>query len=123
MLFKSTDSGMSWERISDDLTRNDKSTMGPSGGPITKDNTAVEYYGTIFAALESPQTPGVYWTGSDDGLVHYSRDGGESWTNVTPPDLPEWTMINSIEAHPFEEGGLYVAATGYRSGQRPAHAS
>jgi photosystem II stability/assembly factor-like uncharacterized protein len=114
VLFKTTDGGMSWEQISGDLTRNDKSTMGSSGGPITKDNTAVEYYGTIFAAIESPHQAGVFWTGSDDGLIHYSRDGGETWTNVTPPDLPEWTMINSIDAHPFEEGGLYVAGTGYK---------
>jgi photosystem II stability/assembly factor-like uncharacterized protein len=114
MLFVSRDQGDSWEALSPDLTRNDKSTMGPSGGPITKDNTAVEYYGTIFAALESPHQPGVFWTGSDDGLVHVSRDGGASWQNVTPPGMPAWTMINSIEAHPFEEGGLYVAATGYK---------
>ncbi len=114
VLFRSLDEGYSWEQISPDLTRNDKSTMGPSGGPITKDNTAVEYYGTIFAALESPHQEGVFWTGSDDGLIHVSRDSGESWDNVTPPDLPEWTMINSIDAHPFEEGGLYVAATGYK---------
>ena len=114
VLFRSTDEGASWEQLSPDLTRNDKSTMGPSGGPITKDNTAVEYYGTIFAAIESPHQPGVFWTGSDDGLLHLSRDAGETWQNVTPPDLPEWTMINSIEAHPFETGGLYVAATGYK---------
>ena len=114
VLFRSSDEGRSWEQISPDLTRNDKSTMGPSGGPITKDNTAVEYYGTIFAALESPHEAGVFWAGSDDGLVHVSRDGGANWTDVTPPDLPEWTMINSIEAHPFEQGGLYVAATGYK---------
>jgi photosystem II stability/assembly factor-like uncharacterized protein len=114
VLFKTTDEGYHWEAISPDLTRNDKSTQGPSGGPITKDNTAVEYYGTIFAALESPHQPGVFWTGSDDGLIHVSRDGGENWADVTPADLPEWTMINSIEAHPFEEGGLYVAATGYK---------
>ena len=114
MLFRSRDEGDSWEQISPDLTRNDKTTMGPSGGPITKDNTAVEYYGTIFAAIESPHQAGVFWTGSDDGLIHLSRDGGANWTNVTPPDLPAWTMINSIDAHPFEEGGLYVAATGYK---------
>ena len=75
----------SWKAISPDLTRNDKSKQGPSGGPITKDNTSVEYYGTIFAVAESPLEPGVIWTGSDDGLVHVSRDGGKNWTNVTPP--------------------------------------
>lgn len=114
--FKTTDEGQSWEQISPDLTRDDKTTMGSSGGPITKDNTSIEYYGTIFAALESPHEPGVLWAGTDDGLVHVSRNGGTEWKNVTPPSriLPEWTMINSMEAHPTEPGGLYLAATGYK---------
>ncbi|MEM7354162.1 MAG: glycosyl hydrolase, partial [Acidobacteriota bacterium] len=114
VLFKSLDEGASWQAISGDLTRDDKSKMGPSGGPITKDNTSVEYYGTIFAALESPQTPGLLWAGSDDGLLHLSRDGGDKWENITPKDLPEWSQINSIEAHPSEPGGLYLAATRYK---------
>ncbi len=114
VLFVSEDEGASWRPISPDLTRDDKSKMASSGGPITKDNTSVEYYGTIFAALESPHEAGVLWAGSDDGRLHLSRNGGESWKEVTPPELPEWTMINSIEAHPFEPGGLYVAATGYK---------
>lgn len=114
VLFRSRDGGASWEAVSTDLTRNDKSKMGPSGGPITKDNTSVEYYGTIFAALESPHEPGVLWTGSDDGLVHLSRDGGKTWANVTPKASPEWIMVNSLEASPFEKGGLYVAATMYK---------
>ncbi len=114
VLFRSRDEGQSWEAISPDLTRDDKTKQGPSGGPITKDNTSVEYYGTIFAALESPHEPGVLWAGSDDGLIHLSRDGGATWTNVTPPDLPEWTQINSLEAHPFERGGLYFAGTRYK---------
>ncbi|MCR9200175.1 MAG: hypothetical protein NXI04_16190 [Planctomycetaceae bacterium] len=114
MLFKSTDEGQSWTAISPDLTRNDPSKLGASGGPITKDNTSVEYYCTIFSALESPHEAGVLWAGSDDGLIHVSRDGGKTWNNVTPPDLPEWTQINSIEAHPFEKGGLYVAGTRYK---------
>src|SRR6185436_13175582 len=80
-LFRSTNGGSSWERISDDLTRNDKTKMGPSGGPITKDNTSVEYYGTIFAVAESALERGVLWTGSDDGLLHLSRDSGKTWTN------------------------------------------
>ncbi len=113
-LFVSDNEGESWKRISDDLTRNDATKLGPSGGPITKDNTCVEYYCTIFSALESPHEAGVLWTGSDDGLIHLSRDGGKKWTNVTPPDLPEWSQINSIEAHPSEKGGLYVAATRYK---------
>ncbi len=115
VLFRSTNNGASWEIISPDLTRNDKSKLGPSGGPITKDNTSVEYYGTIFTALESPHEPGVYWTGSDDGLIHLSQDGGKNWKNVTPKNMPQWIQVNSIEAHPFEKGGLYVAATMYKS--------
>lgn len=115
VLFKTTDGGNSWSAISEDLTRNLKEKQGPSGGPITKDNTSVEYYGTIFAIAESKQQAGVLWTGSDDGLVHVSRDGGLSWAEVTPKGLPEEVQINSIEAHPFEAGGLYVAATAYKS--------
>ena len=95
--------GHSWQAISPDLTRDDKSRMGPSGGPITKDNTSVEYYGTIFALAQSRTDENVIWAGSDDGLVHVTRDGGENWTNVTPRGLPEWTMVNSLDAHPFEE--------------------
>ncbi len=113
-LFKSTNEGQTWVPISPDLTLDDKAKQKPSGGPITKDNTTVEYYCTIFAALECPHEKGVLWCGSDDGLIHISRDGGKKWKNVTPPDLPKWTMINSIEAHPTIQGGLYVAGTRYR---------
>lgn len=114
VLFKTTDEGQSWTAISPDLTRNDKSKLGPSGGPITKDNTTVEYYCTIFAVAESTHEPGVIWTGSDDGLVQITRDGGQKWENVTPADLPEWAQINSIEIDPFEKGGAYIAATRYK---------
>ena len=115
-LHVSTNEGQSWELISPDLTRNDPSKLGPSGGPITKDNTAVEYYCTIFAACESPYEQDLLWTGSDDGLIHISRDGGQNWNNVTPPDMPTWAMINSIDPHPFIKGGAYVAATLYKTG-------
>ncbi|MFK8031300.1 MAG: WD40/YVTN/BNR-like repeat-containing protein [Gammaproteobacteria bacterium] len=115
VLFISDDMGDSWQAISPDLTRNDKSRMGPSGGPITKDNTSVEYYGTIFALAQSRTDEGVIWAGSDDGLVHVTRDGGENWENVTPRGLPEWTQVNMLEAHPFEEGGAYLTATSYKS--------
>lgn len=114
VLFKTTNEGQTWTAVSPDLTRNDKRKQGPSGGPITKDNTSVEYYCTIFAALESPHERGVLWSGSDDGLVHLSRDGGKNWKNVTPPTLPEWSQINSMEAHPTIKGGLYLAATRYK---------
>lgn len=115
-LHLSTDEGQSWKVISPDLTRNDKSKLGSSGGPITQDNTSVEYYCTIFAAVESYHEEGVIWTGSDDGLIHVTRDGGENWQNVTPPAMPEWMMINSVEIDPFNKGGLYVAGTKYKSG-------
>ncbi|UZO81982.1 glycosyl hydrolase [Aquimarina sp. ERC-38] len=108
--------GQSWKILSKDLTRNDPKTLKSSGGPITQDNTSVEYYGTIFAAAESPVKEGVLWTGSDDGLVHLSQDGGTSWTNVTPKGMPEWMMINSIEPSTFDAGTCYIAGTKYKTG-------
>ena len=108
--------GQSWEIISPDLTRNDPTTLGPSGGPITKDNTAVEYYGTIFSAVESAYEKDLIWAGSDDGLIHISRDGGDNWQNVTPTIIPKWLMINSIDVDPFVKGGAYVAGTLYKAG-------
>lgn len=114
-LFRSTNEGQSWQQISPDLTRNDKTKQGSSGGPITQDNTSVEYYSTIFAALESHHEKGVLWTGSDDGLIHISKDNGATWKNVTPKGLPDWTQINSIEIDPFNKGGLYIAGTRYKS--------
>ncbi len=108
--------GQSWEVISPDLTRNDPKTLGSSGGPITKDNTGVEYYGTIFAVAESPAEKNLIWTGSDDGLVHVTRDGGKNWENVTPKKMPEWMMINSIEVNPFKKGSVYIVGTKYKSG-------
>ena len=115
MLFKSTDGGQSWTAISPDLTRNDKSRQGSSGGPITKDNTSVEYYSTIFSVAESPLAAGTIWAGTDDGLVQVTRDGGKTWTNVTPKGLPEWAQINQIEASPYDKAGAYLAATRYKS--------
>ncbi|WP_306642358.1 VPS10 domain-containing protein [Sanyastnella coralliicola] len=115
-LHVSRDGGGSWEIISPDLSRNDSIKLISSGGPITKDNTGVEYYATIFAAGESPYQKDLLWCGSDDGLIHVSQDGGANWKNVTPKKLPEWTMINSIEFDPFNKGGLFVAATRYKMG-------
>ena len=108
--------GQSFEVISPDLTRNDPKTLGASGGPITKDNTGVEYYGTIFAATESQFEEDLIWTGSDDGLVHITTDGGKNWTNVTPKKMPEWMMINCIEVDPFTAGGAYIIGTRYKLG-------
>jgi photosystem II stability/assembly factor-like uncharacterized protein len=117
VLFKSTDEGQSWEAISKDLTRDDKTRQGSSGGPITKDNTSIEYYCTIFTVNESTITKGLIWVGSDDGLVNLTRDGGKSWSNVTPPKdiLPEWSQINAIEPSPHDPATAYVAATMYKS--------
>lgn len=115
-LHVSTDEGQSWKTISPDLTRDDKSKQKSSGGPITQDNTSVEYYCTIFAAVESISEAGTIWTGSDDGLVHITQDNGVNWQNVTPENLPEWAQINSMEADPFNAGGVYLAATRYKSG-------
>jgi photosystem II stability/assembly factor-like uncharacterized protein len=114
VLFTSTNQGQTWKAISPDLTRNDKSKQGPSGGPITKDNSAVEYYDTIFTVAESPAKKGVIWAGSDDGLVHVTQDGGAHWSNVTPKGIPEWIQINSIEASPFDPAVAYFAATMYK---------
>lgn len=120
LLFKTANEGQTWTAISPDLTRNDKSKLGPSGGPITKDNTSVEYYSTIFALSESPVGKGVIWTGSDDGLVHVTRNGDAAkptWDNVTKnaPGLPEWAQINSIEASPHDDATAYFAATLYKA--------
>lgn len=114
MLFRSSDEGMSWEAISPDLTRQDATKLEPSGGPIAKDTTGAEHYCTIFAFVESQHEPGVFWVGSDDGLIHLSRDGGQTWDNVTPQGLPEWTLISMIEVSPHDAATAYVAATRYK---------
>ena len=114
VLFMSTNEGESWTIISPDLTKKDPATMGPSGGPITKDQTSVEYYATIFAMAESPVQKGVLWTGSDDGLIHVSRDGGKSWKNVTPRMLGQWTRISIIDPSPHDAGTAYVAANRFQ---------
>ena len=108
--------GQTWEVISPDLTRNEAEKLGPSGGPITKDNTAVEYYATIFAACESPYEEGLLWAASDDGMIHISKDSGENWNDVSPQNAPKHIMWNSVDPDPFVKGGLYVAGTLYKSG-------
>ena len=102
MLLGTRDEGHSWQVMSPDLTRNDKSKQGPVGGPLTKDNTAVEYYDTIFTVDESTVAKGLIWVGSDDGLIHLTRDGGKTWENVTPKGIPEFIRINCIAASPFD---------------------
>jgi len=115
-LHATEDEGQSWKVISPDLTRNDPKTLKSSGGPITQDNTGVEYYGTIFAATESAFEKGLIYTGSDDGLVHISKNNGETWNNITPKKMPEWMMINCIEVDPFTKGGAYMVGTKYKTG-------
>jgi photosystem II stability/assembly factor-like uncharacterized protein len=114
VLFVTENEGQTWEQISPDLTTNDKSKQVSSGGPITKDNTSVEYYSTIFTATESPFEKDLLWTGSDDGLLHVSRDGGKNWSNVTPSGAPRWMMWNSIDVHPFKKGAAYIVGTRYK---------
>jgi hypothetical protein len=113
---RSRDVGASWEVISADLTRNDPSKLGPSGGPETRDNTSAEVYCVIYCLAESPHQPGVLWAGTDDGLIHISEDGVQSWRNITPglDVLPEWALISIIEPSPHDRATAYVAATRYK---------
>jgi photosystem II stability/assembly factor-like uncharacterized protein len=112
-VWRTRDEGMTWEKISPDLTRNDKAKQIPSGGPITKDNTGVEVYNDIFTFAESPVEKGILWAGSDCGLIHVSRDDGKTWQNVTPKDLPE-AMISLIEPSQFDKGTAYAAVNRYK---------
>jgi hypothetical protein len=116
VLFRTNDGGKTWQAISPDLTRDDKSKQKWSGGPITGDNVTTEYYCTIFAIAESPRQKGVLWAGSDDGLVHVSRDGGKTWDNVTKnlPGLPEWGTVCCIEASPHDAGTAYLVVDAHR---------
>jgi photosystem II stability/assembly factor-like uncharacterized protein len=114
VLLRSRDEGQSWEEMSPDLTRNDKAKQESSGGPITRDNTSVETYCTIFAVVESPHEAGTIWAGTDDGLVQITRDAGKTWQNVTPKGIPDWIQINSIEVSPHDKATAYVAATMYK---------
>ena len=108
-VFKTTDGGMTWTAISGDLTRNDKTKQQSSGGPLTQDNTSVEYYDTVFALAESPVEKGLIWAGTDDGLLHVTRDGGKNWEKVTPKEFGEWSKVSIIEASPHAAGTAYVA--------------
>jgi photosystem II stability/assembly factor-like uncharacterized protein len=114
VLFKTTDAGANWQIISPDLTRNDKTKQQAAGGPITKDNTGVEVYDTIFSVVESPLQKDVIWTGSDDGLINVTTDGGKNWSNITPKNMPEWGTVNMIEASSYDAGTAYVAVDRHR---------
>ncbi len=115
VLFKTTDGGMSWTIISPDLTRNDKSKQTSSGGPITKDNTGVEVFDTIFSVVESPIQKDLIWVGTDDGLVQLTPDGGAHWENVTPKAMPEWGTVSMIEASSHDAGTAYLAVERHKS--------
>jgi photosystem II stability/assembly factor-like uncharacterized protein len=114
LLFRTEDGGQTWQAISPDLTRNDETKQAWAGGPITGDNTGVEFYSTIFAVAESPVEPGVIWAGSDDGLVHLTRDNGITWSDVTPPGTPEWGTVSVIEASRWDAGTAYVVVDAHR---------
>jgi len=113
-VFRTRDGGASWDAISPDLTTNDKTKQRSSGGPITQDNTSVEYYCTVFTIAESPVKKGVIWAGSDDGLIHVTRDGGRTWDDVTPPDMGDWPLISMIEASPHDADTAYAAVNRYK---------
>ena len=114
-LMKTTNKGQSWQQISPDLTLNDPSTTGDSGGPITKDQTSIEYYATIFSIAPSTLDPKVIWTGSDDGLVHVTTDGGTTWKDVTPPTLSTFTRVSMIDAGHQDTQTAYVAGQRYET--------
>jgi photosystem II stability/assembly factor-like uncharacterized protein len=114
VLFKSTNEGQSFSIISPELARRDPRTMGASGGPITKDQTGVETYGTIFALAESPKNRNVLWAGTDDGYIWITRDGGANWRNVTPRAIGDFARVSIIDASSFDEGTAYVAANRFQ---------
>ena len=121
-LWKTTNRGQSWEQISPDLTRADPKTLGDSGGPITKDQNGPEIYATIFTIAPSPLDVNTIWTGSDDGLVYITRDGGKSWKNITPKGLPDFIRISIIDASPHKPGTAYLAAKNYQADDRRPYA-
>ncbi len=113
-VFRSADEGTSWEAVSPDLTRNDPDKGEPGGGPISRDVSGAEVYCTIFSFAESPHTPGEFWAGSDDGLVHISRDSGATWDDITPPGLPKWATVSMIELSPHDPDTAWLAAWNYK---------
>ena len=116
-VMRSTNEGQSWQEISPDLTRADPETLQPSGGPVNRESVGAETYATVFALAESPLQQGLLWAGSDDGLVHITRDGGGTWTEITPPELPERSLISMIEPSPNDVGTAWMAATRLQAGR------
>jgi photosystem II stability/assembly factor-like uncharacterized protein len=114
-LLRSSDAGQSWKQISPDLTRNDPKKQVSSGGPITQDNTSIEYYDTIFTVAESPVHRGLIWTGSDDGLIHITTNNGRDWQDVTPSGMPHWGRVSMIEASRYDAGTAYAAVNDYQN--------
>ncbi len=114
MVLETADDGETWHEISPDLTRNDKSKQKSSGGPITQDNTTVEYFDQIAALAESPAAKGTIWAGTDDGLIQFTRDGGKTWTNVTPKNIPEWSMVSLIDPSAHDAQSAYAAVDAHR---------
>ena len=108
-LWMTTDGGQNWAALSGDLTRHAPETQGPSGGPITGDMNGPEVYGTIFAVAPGKRDVNVIWVGSDDGLVHVTRDGGKNWTNITPPGMPDFGRVSQIDASAFDDGTAFVS--------------
>jgi photosystem II stability/assembly factor-like uncharacterized protein len=108
-VWRTRDGGVTWDRISGDLTRHDPKTMGDSGGPITHDMNSPEIYGTVFALGPGKKNVDVLWAGSDDGLINVTRDGGKTWTNVTPKEMPDFGRVSIIDASAFDDGTAYVA--------------
>ena len=114
LVFKSTDEGHSWQPISPDLTRADPATLGITGGPVNREGASAEVYATVFSLVESAHEAGVIWAGSDDGLVHITKDSGETWTEITPSNLPEWSMVSTLELSPHDPATCYLAALRYK---------
>jgi len=121
-LWKTTNEGQSWEMISPDLTRADPKTLGDSGGPITKDQNGPEIYATIFTIAPSPKDINTIWTGSDDGYVFVTRDGGKNWKNITPQGMPDFIRVSLIDASPTKPGTAYLAAKNYQADDRKPYA-
>lgn len=122
-VFRTDNGGQSWTAISPDLTRNDKAKQGLSGGPITRDNTSVEYYDTVFSIAESPIRAGVIWAGTDDGYAWLTRDGGRHWTNTTAGarNIGPYGRVDYIDPSPFDAGSAYMVVDYHKSGDRSPH--